>query len=98
MAALEGFWGWDIIGASTLGDVMAETRIASFEQLQTSFELHNCQFFRYLQLHHALCPHIENLQELPEYNPLEARLMTGETGCKQISVIYRIIVNNLPDT
>lgn len=80
VSTLTGLRGWDRVGISTLGDVMRGTTMKSFQQLQTDFCLHKSQFYKFLQLRHALQPHIHTLESLPEFQSLEGRLLTGDLG------------------
>ena len=76
---------------------MQATSLKSFTDLQTEFELHPIQFFRYLQVRHTLIYYILNLTELPEFNPLQAKILTDELQDHNISEVYISLVVDTPD-
>lgn len=80
-----------------LGDIWSGNHIRTFKDLQIRYFLHNTQFYRYLQLRHALQSHITDGSSLPEYSPPEAQTLTGNLGKGGISCIYRSLVNNTPN-
>lgn len=98
VAALQGFCQWDIIGISTLGDIMWGRVLKSFKNLQDEFQLHKSQFFRYLQLRHALSSSLTHLTDLPEFHPLEGHLLTGDLGEHTIRQIYQTLTTHSPTT
>ena len=98
MSQLKGFSGWDQIGNSLLGDVWEGGRIKTFTMLQEKFSLHHTQFFRHLQLRHALLPYLEGSQNIPEHNPLEAKVLLTNLSSHKISCIYKTLVIHSLDT
>lgn len=93
---LTGFQSWDRIGISLLGDIWAGDHIQSFAELQARHSLHTSQFYRYLQLRHALAVHISTGTSLPEFSPPEAQVLMGSLGKGGVSKIHRSLVNNTP--
>lgn len=92
-----GLRAWDLIDISLLGDIWSGNHIRTFKDLQIRYSLHNTQFYRYLQLRHALQSHITDGSSLPEYRPSEAQTLTGNLGKGGISCIYHSLVNNTPN-
>ena len=80
LAGLEGVQDWVLIGISALGDVMDGLMLKSYQSLQEEFQLHKHQFYRYLQLRHAISPLLPGLGDLTENNPLKGRLLSGKLG------------------
>ena len=97
-AGLEGFSGWDRIGITLLGDILKKGVVKSFAELQSEFQMHSSQFFRYLQLRHALAASSPQLKDLAEFNPLEAKLFNGPLRKGAISKIYRSLIVNSPES
>lgn len=97
LCKLKGFKAWDLLGISTIGDIMECGEVKSWPILSQEYGLHRCQFIRYAQLRHAL--QAENIQctDLPEYAPLEGRLLQEELVKKAVSLMYKTINNNMPD-
>lgn len=99
VAALPGFRKWDMVGISTLGDIMKGTTLKSFQQLQVEFQLRKSQFYKYLQLRHALTPTILTLDSLPEFHPLEGRLLMGDLGgAHKIRQVYQTLTTHSKTT
>ena len=96
-AGLEGFGAWDKIGISLLGDIMGNDEIMAFSELREEFGLHHTQLYRYLQLRHALTQYKQSLVDLPDHNPLEAKLLNGAMGKGGISKLYKTLVINSPE-
>lgn len=94
LAALQGFRGWDVVGISTLGDVMRGAVLKSFQDLQTDFQMPKTQFFKYLQFRHALSPSLEGLTVLAEFSPIEAKVFMGDLQDRKISKIYHTLVTH----
>ena len=67
-------------------------------KLSSEYDLHRSQFFKYLQLRHAIMPYLSPLDEIPEHNPLEARVLLTYIKSHKISHIYRTLVRHTPDT
>ena len=55
------------------------------------------QLYRYMQLRHALTAYRQQMENLAESNPLEAKLLNGAMGKGGISRIYRSLVVNSPE-
>lgn len=70
--------------------------LKTFQRLQEEFDLHKSQFYRYLQLRHALTPYIKDLQTLPEFHPLEGRLLMGDLGAHKIRQLYQTLTTHAP--
>lgn len=98
LQTLSGFRGWDVIGVSSLGDVMHRTTLKSFQQLQADFAMPRSQFYKYLLFRHALMPYIRDLDTLPAFSPLEAKLFMGDLQDRKISKIYQTLVTNSPNS
>ncbi|KAJ1217743.1 hypothetical protein NDU88_005333 [Pleurodeles waltl] len=81
----------EAISVQGMGDAMK-----SFQELQADLQLSRTQFFEYLQLWHALGTHLTPTDPIPEFNPLEARLLMGNSGGKGVSQIYKALVNHAP--
>lgn len=94
LASLRGFREWDAIGVSTLGDVMKGTTLRSFQDMQDLYHMPKTQFYKYLQFRHALSPSLVGLESLPEFSPLEAKVLMGDLGSKKISRIYQSLVTH----
>ena len=97
LAKLQNVHDWDLIGISTLGDIMEGTALRSFQTLREEFQLHKNQFYRYLQLRHAISPLLRGLEDLPENNPLESKLLWGPLGRDGISKVYHSLIINSHD-
>ena len=95
VAGLEGFAKWDHIGITLLGDIWGPSSLNSFEELQREFGLHRSQFFKYLQLRHALATY--GLKRLEEFNPLEVKVLSGKMGRGGVSRLYKSLVIHTPD-
>ena len=76
---------------------MGGAHIKSFVVLIGEFSLHKSQFFKYLQLRNALFLYQLELTDLPEFNPLEVKLLMGPIGNGAISQLYRSLVIHSPD-
>ena len=72
----------------------------SFQDLKDQYQLAPTQFYRYLQLHHALLEHILLHTSLPEFNPLEAKVVMGRMGkrgyIQNIPLTDNPCIGNLP--
>ena len=88
-AGLKGFGRWDLIGISLLGDVTENGLMKDFTTLQAEYSLDRTQFYKYLQLRHALAPYRHRMEDLAEFNPLEAKLLNGTLGKGGISRLYK---------
>ena len=97
VSGLKGFREWDKIGLSLLGDVTEEGVVKPYTSLQADFNLHRSQLFKYLHLRHTLTEYRQQIAELADCNPLEARLLQGPIGRGGISKIYRTLVVNSPE-
>lgn len=60
---------WRDRGLATLGDLYMDKQFASFNQLQTKFNIPNSHFFRYLQIRHYVKDRIPNFETMPENCP-----------------------------
>ena len=87
-----------MIGISTVGAVKSGGVLKSFSDLQEEFDLHRTQFFRYLQLRHALTQYLANETELVDHNLLEAKIILSNPANHKISNIHRSIVVHSPDS
>lgn len=94
VSSLLGFRKWDLIGVTLLGDIWTGDHIRTFPDLQQRHALSGSQFYKYLQVRHALTTHVPTGTSLPEFSPLEAQVMTGNLGRGGVSRIYRSLVNN----
>lgn len=97
VASLTGFKGWKLIGIDYLGDVWWGSSPRSFDYLQKEYDLQDTQHFQYTGLTHALCSHIARNTTIPNYSPMEDRLLLDPILAKPISTIYRKLINNMPD-
>lgn len=93
----KGFDKWDAIGISVVGDLLHKGKILTFPALQAKYSLASSEYFRYRQIHHALLQQIPDIQNIPEYSPLEDRLILDPMPKKAISLTYRKLCNNLPN-
>ena len=96
-AGLKGFARWDQIGITHLEDVW-RVGVMSFQDLKDDYQLASTQFYRCLQLRHALLEHISLHTPLPEFSPLEAKLIMVKMERGAISQIYRSLVVHAPET
>lgn len=48
------------------------------------FQMPKMQFYQHLQFRHALSPSLVDLESLPEFSPLEAKVFMGDLGTKNI--------------
>ena len=94
---LQGFAQWDKIGISLLEDVWQGSTLMSFQELQEQYRLAPTQFYRYLQLRHAIAGHIPPDTIIPEFNPMKAKIIMGRLGKEAVSHIYCTLIINLPD-
>lgn len=78
--------------------ITAWGQLKPFSTLQAEFQLHTSHFLKYAQLQHAWGAEGIEDTELPEYAPLEGRILQEELTTKAVSVIYKTINNNMPDT
>lgn len=72
--------------------------LKSFQDLQTEFHMPQTQFYRYLQLRHALSPSLEGLESLPEFSPIEAKVFMGDLQDHKISKIYQSLITHCSST
>lgn len=72
---LRGFRQLDLIGISKIGDVIEKGTLAPFSTLQAMYQLHDTQTYAYLRLQHAWQVEGLDAATLPEYSPLEGRLL-----------------------
>lgn len=93
-----GFDKWDLIGLTTAGDLWAKGRVVPFGELQTQYQLHEGETFRYLQGRSALYKVISKGSDPPVSSPLEDRLLDDYLPEKAISLTFRKILNNVPET
>lgn len=93
-----GFDKWDLIGISAVRDLVSKGKIKSFEELQKEYHLSDKEAFRYLQVRHALTATLPKIGDIPEASPLEDRLLDGQLHSKAISLTYKKLCNNMPDT
>ena len=98
VAAFQGFRDWGLIGISSLGHVVCGGILKSFSEMQEEYDLHKSQFYKYLQLRHALTPYLFPDTEIPEHNPLEAKILLTHMARYNISNIYRSLIIHSPDT
>ena len=98
VSSLWGFKTWDLIGISSLGQVLTNGVLKSFRDLQEEYELYASQFYGYLQLRPALTPYLSPETEIPEHNPLEAKILLTNMPRHTISNIYRSLIIHSPDT
>ncbi|XP_078496716.1 vomeronasal type-2 receptor 26-like [Lissotriton helveticus] len=92
---LKGFGRWDDIGISTVGDVIARGELKTFQALKDEFGLHNTQYYKYVQLQHAWRAQHITLTDIPEYAPLEGRLLQEQMQEGAVSLTYRTLTNNM---
>ena len=88
---------WDSIGILTIGDIWREGKVIPWADLKAESQLAPGEFFRYLQVSHAIKAKVPVGTELPETSPLEARLLLDHQSKKDISSTYRTLLNNTPD-
>ncbi|XP_078542242.1 uncharacterized protein LOC144827957 [Lissotriton helveticus] len=50
------------------------------------------------EFRHALAPNIANLDSLPEFSPIEAKVFMGDLGDKKVSRIYQTLVTHCSST
>lgn len=79
--SLSGFRRWDLMGISTLGDVMRGTTLKSFQQLQSDFGLHKSQIFTAPP---RTFPPDPKPRDPPRVSPLEGRLLMGDLSLHKI--------------
>ena len=79
-AGLKGFSSWDNIRISLLGDLVDGAGLKPFSQLREEFSLHHFQYYRFLQVRHALSSYSTELDRLAEASPLDAKLLLGPLG------------------
>ncbi|KAJ1205838.1 hypothetical protein NDU88_001263 [Pleurodeles waltl] len=91
VAGLEGLQTCDNIGISTLGDIWDGSHMRSFQDQQKQYALNKTQFYRYLQLRHALLVHVQTGDTIPEHSPMEAKALMGNMGRGGVSQIYRTL-------
>ena len=96
VAGLRGFRRWDLIGISKIGHVTQNGIFKSFTDLSSEYGLHRSQFCKYLQLRHAITPYLAAQIDLPEHNPLEAKVLLTHIKAHKISHIYKTLVIHTP--
>lgn len=94
---LRGFKKWDLICISKVGDLLEKGQLASFETLKDRYQLHNSHVYAYPRLKHAWAAEGLDEETLPEYAPLEGRLLQEEIPAKAVSYTYRTLINNMQD-
>lgn len=93
----KGFHNWDLIGLSHLGDLWRGGRVVSFKYLQDQYHMNVSEYYRYLQIKHAIDSAITPDTTLPASTPLEDRLLTDFLERKATSLTYKKIINNRLD-
>lgn len=88
---------WSTIGIDLLGDVWQKGDMLDFPVLQKEYQMGNGEFLHYQQHKHAIQSHIHSGDQLPEYTPLEDRLLLDPMINKAISLTYRKLINNTTD-
>lgn len=94
----KGFDKWELIGISRIKDIWGKTSIHSFDTLKKQFSLADAEYFRYLQIRHALLTHIPRDTTPLEASPLEGRVLDGHLPIKATSLIYRKLINIMEDS
>lgn len=90
MGTTKGFAKWDLIGISTIRDLWeGGGELVKFSTLKQSHELADSEYFRYIQIRHALISNIPKDTSLPDASPLEDRLLDGYLPDKAISLTYK---------
>lgn len=95
---LKGFRSWSNIGIDLLGDVWKKGKLLEFSELQAEYQMGGGEFLHYSQFKHAIHHHLHTGDQLPEYTPLEDRLLLDPMIDKAISLTYKKLINNTPDT
>ncbi|XP_078506465.1 uncharacterized protein LOC144765829 [Lissotriton helveticus] len=93
----KGFRNWDLIGISRIGDLWDSNGVKLFPSLQSTYELADTEYFRYLQVRHSLQENIPQGTVPPPASPLKDRLLDGHIQEHAISLVYKKLINNLPD-
>lgn len=94
---LQGFRKWSLIGIGVLGDVWKGGKMLTFDTLREEFQMGGGEFLRYRQLRLAFHCYLEEGTVIPEYSPLEDRLLLDPMIDKAVSLTYKKLVNNSPD-
>ncbi|KAJ1170081.1 hypothetical protein NDU88_001962 [Pleurodeles waltl] len=92
---------WDKFDAATQTSGVALVVLQprrTVNELQEKYELDPSEYFRYLQVQHALHLALPKGTEQPETTPLERRLLEELKHKKAISLTYKTILNNSLDT
>lgn len=93
----KGFHSCDLIGISQLGDLWRGGKVVDFKYLQEQFQMAKGEWYRYMQIRHALETNIPPGMTPPASSPLENRLLTDHLVKKATSLTYKKIINNRPD-
>mgnify|MGYP002804281051 CR=1 FL=1 len=95
---LTGFKQWDAIGISTIGDLLEQGKMMSFESIRATYQMSPSQQYKYLRIRHAWQAEGLEDREISESAPLEGRLLGPQLEVKAVSWTYRTLNNNMPDT
>ena len=87
----DSFTIWAIHGLRTLKDMYVEGVFASFQQVKTAFQIHDCHFFRYLQLRSFVSTSYSHFPSRPPDSLLETILDMNANSKGLIGKIYSSI-------
>jgi len=80
-----GFVEWKTKGLMSIGDLYIDDKFASFNQLQSVFNLPRSDFFRYLQVRHYVQTVIPQFMDKPEINSFEKTLLVNPSSRHLVS-------------
>lgn len=81
---------WARYGVITLGDIVAQGQLITFDALKSEKDLPNHMFFRFLQVRHAFRSQFPGPLTLEE-TPIE-KVLKNQEGGRTLSVVYNLLV------
>lgn len=76
---LGGFGSWEVVGIQYISQICNGPNLISFLEIQAEFELPRTNFFKYLQLQHALQSQSRQVPlRLNDHTLIQGILMEGE--------------------
>lgn len=89
-----GFKIWFNQGIKNVCDLYQNDSLMSFEQLKNKFDIPSKHFFKFLQIRHFIATRQNNSLKMPPLSSLENIIITHLKGRGQVSVLYKLFMNN----
>lgn len=94
---LKGFKSWEDAGIKYISQLYQDNTLKSFQQIQTEFGIPHNNFYKYLQLRHALQTQNRTVRIQPTEHPIIQDVFMDEVKKGMISRCYNTLIARIQD-